>query len=131
MTLIERIKHIANSIADVFAKVPSDIKKYAKEAHKITVAIKEGLNGDITDLVVSLIPGTWDDELRKAAIILVNELIGILQRIEGEEEAVKAAKNAILAKTASKLIALQDGNELPENRYDCFQAIAYSADVKG
>lgn len=127
MNLHERLQHIGNWISDLFAKIPSEIKQYAKEAHAITAAIQAGLQSDVVTAITALIPGTWDDVIRAEAIAVLIALNAALTKLEdGNVCGDNACKNAILAKMASKLISIQDGNELAENRYDLYGQLTYS-----
>lgn len=129
MTLKERIQHITGWITDLFNAIPGDIKKYAAEALKITQAVKTALDGDLATGLVSIIPGDWDDKLLAAAQELVNEFARIFEAITGSEAdnaAKAAARNALLSKLQSKLIAIQDNNELAEHQYDTYAQATYS-----
>lgn len=129
MNLLERLEHIAQSIADLFRKVPADIKQFSANALVITTAAKNALDGDLAKAVVAAIPGEWDNTLRAAAVALLGNLIGLLQKAvnDAPDEWKKRERNTQLAKMHSELIALQDGNELSENRYDLYAALCYSA----
>lgn len=129
MTLKERLHHIAAWITDLFNTIPDEIKKYAEEALKITKAVKEALDGEIADIIVRIIPGDWDDNLRASAQALITEFARIFATIaasDAPEDTKQAARNALLSKLQSRLIALQDGNELAEHQYDVYAQATYS-----
>lgn len=129
MTLKERLRHIAIWITALFSDIPPEIKKYAEEALKITKTVKDALDSEIADIIVRIIPGDWDDNLRASAQSLIAEFARIFAAIaasDAPEETKQAARNALLSKLQSRLIALQDGNELAEHQYDVYAQATYS-----
>jgi hypothetical protein len=131
MNLLDRIGKITSWVAHIFSNVPNEIKDYAGEAIKIVQKIKEALESNTSLVIVDLIPGTWDNELREKAAKLLDEFLYVLGETQNASNYVSSdiqlrAKGMVLFGMASTLVAIQDGNKLPQNRYDTYTQIAYS-----
>ena len=129
MTFIERIRHIANWIGDLFSRIPKDISKYAQEAIEIVDKIKNALDSQVALIIVDIIPGTWDNVARDVAVKILTQLSDLLHQINQsnvDDDVKKQASNAIYSKMASKLIEAQDKEKLPENNYDLYCQLTYS-----
>lgn len=130
------ITNILEWIKDLFSKIPADIRKYASQALVITTEIKAALESGTMDAITAAIPGSWDDTLRAEALAMIQAFSDVLQRLgqitttDTTLEAVGMTKDAVLQKLQSRLIALQDGDQLPAHAYDVYSQVVFSASKK-
>lgn len=129
MNILQRLEVIAKSISDIFAKIPYEIKKWCGVAESIVTKVNEALKSNTAIIITDLIPGDWDDNLRKEAIVLCEGLIKILKVVEEanlDAKVEESTKQGLLQRLNSDLIALQDGYKMPQNRYDFYSQYYFS-----
>lgn len=125
----QALEGAAEWVENLFAKIPHDIKTFANISIDILNKVKAALNSNTAVEINAIIPGDWDDNLVKSGYVLISGLITTLQSIGNSIS--DDDKDALIAKASSKLTALQDGNKLPQNKYDLYNQVAYSNQVNG
>lgn len=136
------LKSIWNSIKVALGIMPKHIEQYASQALEVTQGIKKALSNPLATVITSIIPGTWDNELKykmEKALETVIPSLQIIEDCKGKpfDEMLKCWVNnlsklppsvqaAILQKTQALLTAIQDGKNEKQNLYDLVSQYVYS-----
>lgn len=137
------MKKVIAAIAKFLGLIPKKIKIAASRSLEITNRIKKALEHPVSDIITMIIPGDWDDNLKKVILQYLNQAIPYLKVVDnckekdGEDMIIcwidelkkmpKETQDALLIKLASLLTAYQDGKKLKQSLYDYFTQHIYTA----
>jgi len=137
------IKSIFQHVLAFFGSVPGYIRKYFSHSLEITTRIRKALASGEAIVITNLIPGDWDEDLRKKMLEALDQVLPYLQVVDTckdkpttEEMLVcwigelsklpQQLQNATLSKLSSLLTAYQDGDKSKESLYDMWGAVMYN-----
>ena len=145
---LKKVGAFFKTIAQIVTKsVPKELKDYSEKSLEITYGLKKFLEGYTGDIITSIIPGTWDDNLRKQMLQYINETLPYLILVNeckdkgdvGEmlkcwvdklQAMPKHTRDAMLIKFAALLTRMQDNGQLKQSQYDYAVQAIYTADIK-
>ena len=148
MKLFKKISAIFQTIlAAVTGSIPKELRDFSDKSLQVTYGIKKVLENPVADVITAIIPGDFDDKLRKQILVHINNTLPYLIIVseckdKGDvNEMLKCwveklrqqpahTRNALLIKFAALLTAAQDGNKLKQSLYDYAVQAEYTAVVK-
>jgi hypothetical protein len=72
------IKFIEAEIELLLGKIPKEVTQYADQALAVTDAIKQFLSNPTVDLVISLIPGSWAEDVKSIVLNAISEALPLI-----------------------------------------------------
>lgn len=143
MSIFDFLRGLFDDVAAFFGRIPAEIRKYAAHSLELTKNIQSALQSPAAGFITSLIPGDWDEELRKKILDGIAKVLPYLTVVDACKEEtdplamVKCwveqlsnwppdAQKSMLMKLAQLLTAYQHGNELKQRLYDTYVQAVYA-----
>lgn len=142
--IVAWVQRAGQNIKKLFNEIPRDIRDKVQIALQVTTRLKSALESPVADLVTALIPGDWDDRLKKEILQYLQESLILLSIVKdcAEKDNIgdmvscwleklrdlpEDVRHALLIKLASLLVAKLHGNKLRESQYDLYTQLVFSA----
>jgi hypothetical protein len=142
------LKDFFHHIGDFFARIPHEVREAVSNSLAVTTAIKKFMDGPVPDILTAIIPGDWDDELKKLIREKLSQVMPYLIIVDNckqyeDLEALmlcwidqvkkqpKEVQDALMHKLAALLTAYQHGKAEKQSFYDFAVQLQYTHNRNG